>query len=56
MQILKISTFKYFVKKIVYLYLKLESEVRQAEKATRRMIKKNNPDESGPENPPWSRF
>ena len=32
-----------------------ESEVRQAEKATRRIMKKNNPNES-PENPPWSRF
>jgi len=33
-----------------------ESEVRQAEKATRRIMKKNNPNESPENPPPWSRF
>ena len=32
-----------------------ESEVRQTEKATRRVKKKSSPNQS-PENPPWRRY
>ena len=32
-----------------------ESEVKQTEKANRRVIKKSSPNQS-PENPPWRRF